>query len=37
MANSWELPVGNMPSGTYRVDLGLDTQTVWREFFRVID
>lgn len=37
MANSWELPVGNMQSRIYRVGLVLDTQTVWREFFRVFD
>jgi Trypsin-like peptidase domain len=37
MATTWEIPVGNMPAGVYRVDLLLDSQTVWREFFRVTD
>lgn len=37
MATTWEIPVGSMTAGIYRVDLAVDSQVVWREFFRVTD
>jgi hypothetical protein len=37
MATTWEIPVGNMTAGIYRIDLIVDSQAVWREFFRVTD
>ena len=37
MATTWEIPVGNMAAGIYRIDLAVDSQVVWREFFRVTD
>ena len=37
MTTTWEIPVGNMSPGIYRIDLALDSQVVWREFFRVTE
>ena len=37
MATTWEIPVGNMSPGIYRIDLAVGAQVVWREFFRVTD
>ena len=34
MTTTWEIPVGNMSPGIYRIDLAVDSQVVWREFFR---
>ncbi|GEM_PF-1890757 len=36
-ATNWELPVGIMSPGIYRVDLLIDDRTSWREFFRVTE
>ena len=36
-ATNWELPVGAMPAGIYRVDLLINDQTCWREFIRITD
>ena len=33
----WEVPLENVPSGIYRLDVALNTDTVWRTFFRVVD
>jgi hypothetical protein len=33
----WEVPLMNLPSGIYRLDVALNTDTVWRTFFRVVD
>jgi hypothetical protein len=33
----WEVPLENLPSGIYRLDVSLSTDTVWRTFFRVVD
>jgi len=33
----WEVPLENLPSGIYRLDVALNTDTVWRTFFRVVD
>jgi len=37
MATTWDVPVGSMSPGIYRIDLAVDSQTVWREFFRVTE
>ena len=37
MATTWEVPVGSLTAGIYRIDLEMDSQVVWREFFRVTD
>jgi len=37
MATTWELPVGTMAAGIYRVDLLLGDETVWRDFFRITE
>ena len=37
MATTWELPVGTMAVGIYRVDLLLGDETVWRDFFRITE
>jgi len=37
MATTWELPVGVMAVGIYRVDLLLGGETVWRDFFRIME
>jgi hypothetical protein len=37
MATTWEIPVGSLTAGIYRIDLAMDSQVVWREFFRVTD
>jgi hypothetical protein len=36
-ANTWDIPVGAMPAGIYRVDLILNDKTAWRDFFRITD
>lgn len=35
--SGWELPLGNLPAGIYRLDVALNTDTVWRSFFRIVD
>jgi hypothetical protein len=35
--SGWEVPLGNLPSGIYRLDVSLDSDTVWRTFFRIVD
>jgi len=35
--SSWTLGVSQMPEGTYRVDLVLGSDPVWRSFFRLVD
>jgi hypothetical protein len=35
--NTWEVPVTNLPAGTYRLDVLLDDGPAWRGFFRVIE
>jgi len=37
MSTAWEIPVGNMAPGVYRVDLVVGPQVAWREFFRVTE
>jgi hypothetical protein len=34
--SAWELTIGTLPPGIYRVDVLLDTDTVWRTFFRMV-
>ena len=34
-STNWDLPVGLMPPGIYRVDLVINDTTAWREFIRV--
>jgi len=34
---AWEVDVSTIPPGIYRVDVLLDTDTVWRTFFRVVE
>jgi len=35
--SAWTLEVGPLPNGTYRVDLMLGSDPVWRSFFRLVD
>jgi S1-C subfamily serine protease len=35
--SSWEVPVSNLPAGTYRLDVLLDDGPAWRGFFRVVE
>ena len=35
--SGWEIPLGNLSPGIYRLDVTLNSDTVWRTFFRVID
>ena len=35
--SGWEVPLGNLPAGIYRLDVTLNTDTVWRTFFRIVD
>jgi S1-C subfamily serine protease len=35
--NTWDVPVTNLPAGTYRLDVLLDDGPAWRGFFRVIE
>ena len=35
--SGWEVPLGNLPSGIYRLDVTLNADTVWRTFFRIVD
>ena len=37
MYSSWTMGVGQLPDGTYRVDLVLGSNPVWRSFFRLVD
>lgn len=37
MATAWDIPVGNMVPGVYRIDLVVGPQVAWREFFRVTE
>jgi len=36
MFSAWKVPLTSLPPGTYRIDLLLDDEPQWREFFRVI-
>ena len=36
-ATSWDLAVGSMPPGIYRLDLLINGQTSWREFIRITE
>jgi len=36
-STSWELPVGLMSTGIYRIDLLINDKTSWREFIRVTE
>jgi hypothetical protein len=36
-STSWELPVGLMSPGIYRIDLLINDKTSWREFIRVTE
>ncbi len=35
--SAWEVPLGNLPAGIYRLDVSLNSDTVWRTFFRIVD
>lgn len=35
--HTWELTLGTLPPGIYRVDVLLDADTVWRTFFRMVE
>lgn len=35
--SSWTMAVGQLAVGTYRVDLVLGSDPVWRSFFRLVD
>jgi S1-C subfamily serine protease len=35
--SAWEFPLGNLPAGIYRLDVSLNSDTVWRTFFRIVD
>ncbi|MGH9928681.1 MAG: hypothetical protein ACREA9_05555 [Pyrinomonadaceae bacterium] len=35
--SAWEVPLGDLAAGIYRLDVSLNTDTVWRTFFRVVD
>lgn len=35
--SAWEVDIATLPPGIYRVDVLLDTDTVWRTFFRMIE
>jgi S1-C subfamily serine protease len=35
--SAWEVPLANLPSGIYRLDVSLNADTVWRTFFRIVD
>lgn len=35
--SGWEIPLKNLAAGIYRLDVTLNSDTVWRTFFRVID
>jgi hypothetical protein len=37
VTTTWDIPIGSMPPGIYRVDLILESKTAWRDFFRVTD
>ena len=37
MATAWDIPVGSMVPGVYRIDLVVGPQVAWREFFRVTE
>jgi hypothetical protein len=34
---TWDITVGKMPPGIYRVDVVLNDKTAWRDFLRVTD
>jgi hypothetical protein len=36
-STSWNLPVGSLPPGIYRIDLLINDRTSWREFIRVTE
>jgi hypothetical protein len=35
--STWDIPVGSLSPGIYRVDLLINEKTAWRDFFRVTD
>ena len=35
--STWTVDVGQLPTGTYRIDLVLGSDPVWRTFFRLMD
>lgn len=37
MSTTWDIPVGSMAPGIFRVDLVLDGKTAWRDFFRITE
>lgn len=37
VTTTWDVPIGSMPPGIYRVDVMLDGKPAWRDFFRVTD
>jgi hypothetical protein len=36
-STDWQMPIDRMPTGTYRLDVILGDQPVWRTFFSVSD
>ncbi len=36
-STNWDLPIGLMPPGIYRIDLLINDKTSWREFIRVTE
>jgi hypothetical protein len=36
-STNWDLPVGLMSPGIYRIDLLINDKTSWREFIRVTE
>jgi S1-C subfamily serine protease len=37
VATTWDMTIGAMPTGIYRVDLILNGKTGWRDFFRITE
>jgi hypothetical protein len=37
VATAWDLSIGSLPAGIYRLDLNLNGITAWREFLRITE
>ncbi len=36
-SSTWNIPIAQLPPDIYRLDIRLDTNTIWRGFFRIVD
>jgi hypothetical protein len=34
---TWKFPLARLRPGTYRIDLDIDADPVWRSYFRVVE